>query len=244
MGLVAPHGDDDVLSPSAWSRVTDAWATHAGVEPATLRSAGIHAVQREDLAALVVVKIRASTVVVAPYTGLAAIAGLQAHELLSAPKLLERLARCEPELIGTASIGFREDAFGGAQEHAVEPADDSAVEELRSATPQEEWHEAGLDDMPERWAVHAEGGQVAAIAGFERWGEGLAQIGVVAARPLRGRGFARAVASAVVTHAHDEGLVSQWRARGGNEPSQRLGASLGFVVLGQQAAVALRNPHP
>jgi len=244
MGIVAPMGDDDVLSPSAWSRVVSAWAIHTGVEPATFRSSGIHAVQREDLAALVVVKIRAATVVVAPYTGLSAIAGLQSHELLSAPTLLERLARCDPEFIGSASIGFRESAFGGAQQHAIVPADEAAVDEMRAAVPESEWHEGGLDDMPDRWAVRSPDGGIAALAGFERWGDGLAQIGVVASTALRGRGFARAVASAAVTEAHNAGLVAQWRSRAGNESSQRLGASLGFVVLGQQAAVALRTPHP
>jgi len=244
MDTVATTADDDVLSPSAWSRVLTEWAARAGVDAKTFRSAGIHAVQREDLAALVVVRIRSSTVVVAPYTGLAAIAGLQAHELLSEPTLMERLARCDPEFIGTASIGFREHPFGGSHEHHVEPAHEAAVEELRAANPEAEWHEGGLGDMPNRWAVHAPSGQVAAIAGFEQWGEGLAQIGVVAHPTFRGRGYARDVASHAITEAHNAGLVSQWRARGGNETSQRLGASLGFAVLGQQAAVALRNPHP
>ncbi|MCR6713451.1 MAG: GNAT family N-acetyltransferase [Demequina sp.] len=241
---MAHSEDEGVLSPGAWSRVVAAWAEQVGVPPATMRTAGIHAVQREDLPALVAVRIRAATVVVAPFPALSAIAGLPADELLSTTRLMERLVRCDPEPIGTASIAFRDGGFGGAPRDGIQAADGAAVEELRDAVSDAEWHEGGLEDMPDRWAAITDSGQVAAIAGYERWGEGVAQVGVVSHPALRGRGFARLVSAVAVSEAHDAGLVPQWRSRLGNEPSQRLGASLGFAVLGQQAAVALGTPHP
>lgn len=244
MGDVAASEDDAVLTPDAWSRVVTAWADQVGVTPQTMRTAGIHAVQREDLPALVVLKIRAATVVVGPFAALSAIAGLQAHELLSMTELTERLARCDPEPIGAATIAFRDSGFGGSPHDGVKEADVAAIDELRTAVPDDEWHEGGLDDMHSRWVVFTDEGQVAAIAGFETWSNGVAQLGVVAHPASRGRGFARAVATVAVSAAHEAGLVAQWRSRKGNEPSQRLGASLGFVVLGQQAAVSLRNPNP
>jgi GNAT superfamily N-acetyltransferase len=244
MGDVAPSEDDAVLTPDAWSRVVSAWADQVGVSPQTMRTAGVHAVQREDLPALAVLKIRASTVVVGPFSALSAIAGLQPHELLSIPTLVDRLERCDPEPIGTATIAFRDSGFGGAPHEGVRCATADDANELRAAVAAEEWHEGGLDHASDLWAVATDDGTVAAIAGYEVWNGGIAQLGVAAHPAFRGRGFARAVAAVAITEAHEARLVVQWRSRNGNEPSQRLGASLGFVVVGQQSAVELRNPQP
>lgn len=241
MAFVAPSEDDDVLSPDAWSRVLSAWAVQVGIDESALHSAGVHAIQRDDLPALVVVKLRASAVVVGPFTALTAISGLGAQQLLSIDTLAERLVALAPEPIGAATLAYRDGGFGAANEVEAERADADALTALRAAVTDEEWEEGGLGDMADLWVVRNDAGDVAAIAGFGRWGKGLAHVGVVASGALRRHGFARRAAVAAIGVAHHEGLVAQWRCRKGNVPSARLGASLGFVVLGEQTAVALNN---
>jgi RimJ/RimL family protein N-acetyltransferase len=108
---------------------------------------------------------------------------------------------------------------------------------LAADLPADEWEESGLTRMPRRWALTTTSGDVAAMAGCERWGQALAHLGVASAPASRRRGFARSVARHATSAAVREGLVTQWRWRVGNEPSERLAQTLGFVRTGRQGAV-------
>ncbi|MCG7309732.1 GNAT family N-acetyltransferase [Brachybacterium sp. ACRRE] len=69
----------------------------------------------------------------------------------------------------------------------------------------------------------------------------MAHCGVAVIAEHRGRGLGRSVASAAVGHALGEYGVVQWRSRDTNTASTRLGARLGFALLGTQTAFDL---HP
>src|SRR5262249_56671706 len=73
-------------------------------------------------------------------------------------------------------------------------------------------------------------GQVVAAAGYRDWPCGTAHLSVLTASAARGRGLARAAASAAVAHAIGEGRLPQWRARAAAPP--RVAPPLGFRALG------------
>jgi predicted GNAT family acetyltransferase len=60
---------------------------------------------------------------------------------------------------------------------------------------------------------------------------------VLTASAARGRGLARAAASAAVAHAIQEGRLPQWRAR--LPASRRVAHALGFRELGSQVSIRL-----
>ena len=87
-----------------------------------------------------------------------------------------------------------------------------------------------------------EHGQVAAAAGYRDWPSGIAHMSVLTAASARGRGLARAAASAAVAHAIGEGRLPQWRAR--PEASRRTARALGFRELGSQVSIQLATAVP
>ena len=95
--------------------------------------------------------------------------------------------------------------------------------------------------MPHAWAALTTSGHPAAVAGFERWGADIVQMGVAADPDWRSRGYASAAAGKAMSAALDEwlGRAMAWSCRVGNKASERLAARLGFTELGRQAAVPL-----
>jgi len=87
-----------------------------------------------------------------------------------------------------------------------------------------------------------EHGQVVAAAGYRDWPCGTAHLSVLTAAAARGRGLARAAASAAVAHAIGEGKLPQWRAR--PEASRRIARALGFRELGSQVSIRLAGAVP
>jgi len=81
-----------------------------------------------------------------------------------------------------------------------------------------------------------------AAAGYRDWPCNTAHLCVLTAATARGRGLARATASAAVTHAIHEGKLPQWRAR--PQASRHLARALGFRELGSQASIRLTAPPP
>jgi RimJ/RimL family protein N-acetyltransferase len=99
--------------------------------------------------------------------------------------------------------------------------------------------ESGIKEVsPPAFAVR-EHGQVVAAAGYRDWPCGTAHLSVLTASAARGRGLARAAASAAVAHAIKEGKLPQWRAR--PQASRRVARALGFRELGSQVSIRLAN---
>ncbi|WP_433289367.1 GNAT family N-acetyltransferase [Micromonospora sp. CA-244673] len=85
--------------------------------------------------------------------------------------------------------------------------------------------------------VVRDGAGVAAAAGYRQWPRSVAHLCVLTSSRFRGRGLARAVASAAVAEALQNQLLPQWRAR--PEASRRLARRLGFHELGSQVSIRI-----
>jgi GNAT superfamily N-acetyltransferase len=100
--------------------------------------------------------------------------------------------------------------------------------------------ESGLDEITTPAFAVREDGRIVAAAGYRDWPCGTAHLSVLTASAARGRGLARAAASAAVTRAVEEGRLPQWRAR--SQASRRVARILGFRELGSQVSIRLAGP--
>ncbi|MFE4924368.1 GNAT family N-acetyltransferase [Streptomyces sp. NPDC056661] len=145
------------------------------------------------------------------------------------------------DVLGPASLFYLDrvdflPAHGGA---AVEEVMCGAGElaSLLTRAGEEDAGESGLEDITSAAFVLREGDDIVAAAGYRAWPRSVAHLSVLVAPDCRGRGLARVVASAAVTHALGAGLLPQWRAR--PHPSRRVAHALGFQELGSQLSVRL-----
>ena len=214
------------------------WAAHLGVPVEALAPAGTRFLRRPGATAVVALRLGTGVLVVAPPAAVALLEHLPDEALTDDAALVTALARLGPRPLGTATLSYR-GAPPPVPQLPVAPADDEAVAAVAAGCAAGEWDESGLAGMPHRWVALADDGTSAAVAGYERWGPDVAQVGVAAAASHRGQGLARAAGAATVASAVAEGLVAQWRCRVGNTASERLAARLGFTPLGRQAAVLL-----
>lgn len=88
----------------------------------------------------------------------------------------------------------------------------------------------GLDPSSDREATFGifEGGELIAASGYVNLSETLAYIGVVTHPRFRGRGHAKAAASACIEYALDLDLVPIWRSLTSNRGAVAAARSLGF----------------
>ena len=235
-------GDPD-LPQREGVQLRTAWADALGTVPSALEGTGITRVERPDLDAVITVTLGRATVIAAPPSATAALAALPLAALHDA----DTIAAVLP---GARTIGTAHLLFTGTRpphpRHPVVEAGSLDVASVGAALPEDEWAEAGVQEMEHRWVVRGEedaDGQgsddAVAIAGYQRWHGTVAHVGVAAAPAQRGQGFAFSAASAAIGAAIDAGLVAQWRGRVGNAGSLRLAERLGFTRLGLQSAVAL-----
>lgn len=102
--------------------------------------------------------------------------------------------------------------------------------------------ESGIGEITSPVFVVRDGVRVVAAAGYHNWPHAVAHLCVLTSAHFRGRGLARAVASAAVAEALANRLLPQWRAR--PEPSRRLARRLGFRELGAQVSIRLAASAP
>lgn len=219
-------------------RVRQGWSEEFDVAPEAFGSAGSRTFARDDATALVVVNLADAQVAVGTPAAIALLEEVAPDERDDIAVVLDALADLQPEPIGSATLSYveRVQAPTGV-EVAVGPVQN--VDLLREHCTQEEWEESGLIDMPNRVAARRPTGEVAAVAGYERWGQHLAQLGVLTDPQWRGKGYAAAAAARAAQVAQNEALVPQWRCRRDNATSLDLARRLGFEQLGSQLAVLL-----
>jgi len=105
-----------------------------------------------------------------------------------------------------------------------------------------EVEESGIEEITTPAFAVTEHGQVVAAAGYRDWPRGPAHLSVLTAAAARGRGLARAAASAAVARAIADGRLPQWRAR--PMASRRVARALGFRELGLQVSIRLTARPP
>jgi L-amino acid N-acyltransferase YncA len=120
------------------------------------------------------------------------------------------------------------------------PADHEDLRALERLCSQRDTDEAGIDEIASPVFVIREANEsnaVIAASGYISWPRNTAHLSVLTAPSARGRGLARATASAAVAHALAAGMLPQWRAR--VPESRSVARALGFSELGTQIRVQL-----
>jgi GNAT superfamily N-acetyltransferase len=168
-----------------------------------------------------------------------ALSGLPAPSLAHTGVLSSRLPAAE--ILGPAALAYLDPA-----EFRPQPGDADitpvALEhpgfrQFLLATGTDDLEESGIQQITTPAFAVREHGQVVAAAGYRNWPCGTAHLSVLTASAARGRGLARAAASAAVTHAIEESRLPQWRAR--PQASRRVARALGFRELGFQVSIRL-----
>lgn len=142
------------------------------------------------------------------------------------------------EALGPATLAYCDaPAFRPAGSGAVETVPADGVGALLARVPASDAGESGLAEIASPAFVVRAGSDVIAAAGYRTWPGRTAHISVLTAPAYRGRGLARAVATAAVSHALAADLLPQWRAR--PRASRRVALALGFRELGAQLSIRL-----
>lgn len=226
------------LSPAGLDRVLTTWRTALGV-PTGDNGSDRTLVERDDLDAIITLRLGDAVFVAAPSAALARVRAEPESVLLDAAALASLVPGSVP--LGTADLAYLErlrPSKGPATTRAATAAD---ITTLHADTSDDEWNESGVDELASRWAIDAGDGTLAAIAGFSIWRGAITQLGVVSTRRHRHQGFAAAVASTAATAAIQQGHIPQWRSRVGNAASLAIGERLGFIRLGTQATVLVNQ---
>lgn len=218
-------------------QIRKGWSGELGVPLDVFEAPGAHTFATEA-DSVVVISLYDSQVTVGSPAAIERVAEIEPSKRDDMNVLLAALIDLGPEPIGSANLSYVERVRAPVGvEVAVGPVQN--VDMLREKCTPEEWQESGLIDMPVRVAARRTDGKVAAIAGYERWGRHLAQLGVLADPAWRGHGYAAAAAARAAQAAQNEALVPQWRSRIGSKASDELAIRLGFQLVGKQVAILL-----
>lgn len=143
--------------------------------------------------------------------------------------------------LGPASLAYLDPvefrAWPGEAPASPVSVDDPGFRGLLLAAGAGDAGESGMDEITTPAFTVREHGQVVAAAGYRDWPLGTAHLSVLTAPAMRGRGYARAAASAAVAHAIQAGRLPQWRAR--PQASRCVALALGFRELGSQVSMRL-----
>ena len=145
------------------------------------------------------------------------------------------------DVLGPAWLAYLDpDCFRAAeQSDAIDrlPPDHPDLLAMLEGVADADASESGITEITSEVFVAYHRGQVVAAAGWRRWPDEVAHLGVLTAPQARDRGLGRAVASATTAQALDAHLLPQWRAR--PEPSRRIAAALGYQKVGAQISFSL-----
>lgn len=216
------------------------WAGRMGVSPSTFKGEQIVVRSWPGASAAVVVRCGAAVVVGAPQRALDLLRELPREQLLDPDSLMATLGDHDPQLLGPAQLAYADaQTLTLPSTSQVRSASRRDLDSVLAACPDADREESGLEEMEQWWVASDRHGAPVAAAGYETWDGIVAHLGVLVAPSCRGRGHGAGAASAAVEHAVRAGLVPQWRSAAGNEPSRRLGRSLGFQPLGEQITLLL-----
>jgi GNAT superfamily N-acetyltransferase len=146
-------------------------------------------------------------------------------------------------VIGPAWLGYADatdlQPIAAPDVRILQPDDAAALDRLAKACGVADWEECGRSGWTSPVYGRFFGGEIAAVGGYDVWGEKLAHVGIVTHPEQRRRGHGRAVVSAVAGHALRSGLIAQYRALKSNTPSLAVARVLGFQKYAVTIAVRL-----
>jgi GNAT superfamily N-acetyltransferase len=254
--MMAAEGEERCVTTTAsMEAVTAFWAAHLGCSRAQLTQPGTTVVANgPDLAdyrgATVVAHPPACVVAVPPDWYEPAVAGLghRPPPAVFDEAVLRRVfGDAVRRVVGPAWLGyadavdFRPAPTMGAR--LLSDQDLAALRGLAAACGPTEWEHAGIDPAcPPLYGCHA--GEVLAAAGtLQRWGTRLLHVGIVTHPAQRGRGYGKAVVSAMTADGLASGGVVQYRTLQANLPSVGIARALGFQRFALTLAVRLTPPR-
>ena len=150
------------------------------------------------------------------------------------------------QVIGPAWLGYADTSdFRPAPTLGTRLLTDQDLPELQrlaAACGPTAWEHSGIDPgRPPVFGCFAD--EVLAAAGMlEWWGDRLLQVGIVTHPGYRGRGYGKAVVSAMSTYGLATGGVMQYRTLHANLPSVGIARALGFRRFALTLAVRLTPP--
>ena len=117
------------------------------------------------------------------------------------------------------------------------------LQRLAAACGPTAWEHSGIDPArPPIFGCFADD-RLAAAGMLERWGDRLLHLGIVTHPGYRGRGYGRAVVSAMSTYGLATGGVLQYRTLQANLPSVGIAWAVGFQRFALTLAVRLAPPE-
>ena len=147
-------------------------------------------------------------------------------------KFLARVFVIDPDKVtGPAWVGFTD--RGGfhplkSDARLLTSADEAAMRELAEGCGETAWKQSKIAvDRQTNFGLFA-GGKLVAASGYLNLGGLLAYIGVITHPAHRGKGYARMVASASMSHALEFKLLPMWRTLDAHESAVKLAGALGF----------------
>ena len=148
------------------------------------------------------------------------------------------------DILGPACLAYLDPAefrpdHGQIAVEQLLPHDDD-LSQLVESSSTDDVEESGITHITSPAFAVREHGAIISAAGYRDWPGQVAHLSVLTITTARGRGLARAVASAALTHAIAQGELPQWRAR--PQTSRRVARALGFRELGSQ--ISIRVAHP
>jgi GNAT superfamily N-acetyltransferase len=144
------------------------------------------------------------------------------------------------EVLGPSTLFFAVDALAPTPGRHVGLASPGDVDDLLAAVPPDEAQESGLLEVTSTvFVTKGDDGSVIAACGYRHWPQNIAHLCVLAHPTHRGEGAGRAVAARAISHALEEKLLPQWRAR--PEASRALARALGLTELGDQLSLLIRD---
>jgi len=224
------------------------WARFFGCAPEALRSdtvqIGVHTGQG-DYAGCYLMEFGGAPVVSLPVgeveTYHAAIAHWKAGTVRM-PALVEAVfGRRAVAIIGPAFVGYSDQkhfrpSFSSLTRRLT-AQDEKAVDMLRAACAVEEWEAGGSEFRPSAMVGAFRGQELAALAGYQLWGEQIAHIAILTHPAFRGQGHATTAVSTLTEMVFERTLVPQYRTLEANIPSLAVARRLGFVQYATSLAV-------
>ena len=167
-------------------------------------------------------------------------------EVFDSAVLRQVLGAAVGQIIGPAWLGYADASdIRPAPTMGARLLTDHDLPELRqlaAACGATAWEHSGIDPArPPVFGCFA-GHTLAAAGMLEWWGDRLLQVGVVTHPGHRGRGYGKAVVSAMTAHGLAAGGVVQYRTLEANLPSVGIARALGFQRFAQTLAVRLTPP--
>jgi GNAT superfamily N-acetyltransferase len=243
-----------VTTTASLQAVVAFWAAHLGCGDAQLAQPGTWVVRSgPDLASYrgaTVVSRPPACVLAVPDDWYELVASKVGHrppaEVFDVSRLHEVFGTSVDQVIGPAWLGYADASdLRPAPTMGTRLLTDQDLPELRrlaAACGPVDWAHSGIDPArPPVFGCFA--GAVLAAAGMlEPWGDRLLHVGIVTHPGYRGRGYGKAVVSAMTAHGLATGGVVQYRTLQANLPSVGIARTLGFQLFAQTLAVRLTPP--